>query len=257
MGLARNIEVRIIPAPIAAPFVRRVHYSHKCVNNSQLHFGVFYEGGLHGVASFGPSTDWRKMLPLLKGLQHGEFLELNRLAFDDVLPRNSESRALGIMLRYLRKHAPHLKIVISFADACQCGDGTIYRASGFVLTGIHRNNALWRLPSGEIVHNLFFSLAFNSKVMKPFKQGARSQREVKERSGAVRVEGFQLRYVYFLHPEERANLQAPILPFSVIDEMGARMYRGRGVNSSTPGNHPEGGGASPTRPLQIAGGEHA
>jgi hypothetical protein len=39
-------------------------------------------------------------------------------------------------MRMIQKHYPHVEWVISFADGCQCGDGTIYRAAGFVLTGI-------------------------------------------------------------------------------------------------------------------------
>ncbi|WFU45404.1 hypothetical protein QA640_46065 (plasmid) [Bradyrhizobium sp. CB82] len=35
-------------------------------------------------------------------------LELNRLAFSEALPRNSESRALSIALRMIKKHYPHI-----------------------------------------------------------------------------------------------------------------------------------------------------
>jgi len=36
---------------------------------------------------------------------------------------------------YLDLHLPQIKWVISYADGTQAGSGTIYRASGFVLTG--------------------------------------------------------------------------------------------------------------------------
>ncbi|MGY4194525.1 MULTISPECIES: hypothetical protein [unclassified Bradyrhizobium] len=42
--------------------------------------------------------------------------------------------------------------MISFADGCQCGDGTIYRAVAFVLTGIKLNKSLLRLPDGSVTH---------------------------------------------------------------------------------------------------------
>lgn len=41
--------------------------------------------------------------------------------------------------------SPQLKWVVSFADGAQCGDGAIYRASGFVLTGIRVNNSIWSI----------------------------------------------------------------------------------------------------------------
>ena len=150
MGSAKDILLRPIDRKHADGLVKRVHYSGKVVNNSQIHIGVFYQGKLEGAMQFGPSLDKRKIQPLVAGTLWNEFIELNRMAFSDALPRNSESRALGVAMRILRKHAPQLKWVVSFADGTQCGDGTIYRAAGFVLTGIKENNSIWEAPSGEM-----------------------------------------------------------------------------------------------------------
>ena len=156
MGLAKDILLKPITAQQANELVRRVHYSGKVVNNSQVHIGVFYRGRLEGAMQFGPSLDKRKIMGLVEGTGWNEFIELNRMAFSDVLPRNSESRALGIAFRILKKHAPHLKWIVSFADATQCGDGTIYRAAGFVLTGIKNNAGTYKLPSGEVCNVVTF-----------------------------------------------------------------------------------------------------
>jgi hypothetical protein len=149
LGSAKDILLRPIERREADALVKRVHYSGKVVNNSQIHIGVFYQGKLEGAMQFGPSLDKRKIQPLVSGTLWNEFIELNRMAFSDALPRNSESRALGVAMRILRKHAPHLKWVVSFADGAQCGDGTIYRAAGFVLTGIKENTSIWEAPSGD------------------------------------------------------------------------------------------------------------
>lgn len=149
MGAAKDIILRPISRQDADALVKRVHYSGKVVNNSQLHIGVFYQGKLEGAMQLGPSLDKRRIMGLVEGTGWNEFIELNRMAFSDALPRNSESRALSIAMRMLKKYAPQLKWVISFADATQCGDGTIYRAAGFVLTGIKPNNSIWEAPSGE------------------------------------------------------------------------------------------------------------
>lgn len=147
MGDAKDIILRPISASEANALVKRVHYSGKVTQNAQIHIGVFYRGNLEGAMQFGPSLDKRKIQNLVRGTLWNEFIELNRMAFTDVLPRNSESRALAIAFRLLRKHAPQLKWVVSFADATQCGDGTIYRAAGFVLTAIKVNGQLYRLPT--------------------------------------------------------------------------------------------------------------
>lgn len=154
MGRAKEIIVKVIPASIANPFVKKVHYSGKVVNNSQVHFGVFLDGQLHGVMSYGPSMRKDTLIGLVEGTGWNEFLELNRMAFDDYLPRNSESRAISMSLRLLKKNAPQIKWVVSFADGTQCGDGTIYRAANFSLTGITRNSTIIELPDHTTVAGL-------------------------------------------------------------------------------------------------------
>jgi hypothetical protein len=154
MGRAKEIELKVIPSSIANPFIKAHHYSGKVVNNSCLHFGAFLDGGLHGVMSYGPSLDKRKIMGLVEGTGWNEFLELNRMAFDEYLPRNSESRCIGQSIRLIKKRAPQIKWIISFADGCSCGDGTIYRASNFVLTDIKSNKNLCLLPNGEKIHKM-------------------------------------------------------------------------------------------------------
>ena len=149
MGRCKEIVIKVIPAKIANDFVKEHHYSGKVVANSQLHFGAFLDGRLHGVLQYGPSMDKRKVMSLVEGTEWNGFVELNRMAFDDYLPRNSESYCIGATLRMIRKQAPQIKWVISFADGAQCGDGTIYRASNFVLTGITPNKTILELPTGE------------------------------------------------------------------------------------------------------------
>lgn len=237
MGRAKEIEVKVIPSSIANPFIRRHHYSHKIVNNSKLHFGAFLDGKLHGVMSYGPSLDKEKMRGLVEGTGWNEFLELNRMAFDEYLPRNSESRCIGFSLRLIRKNAPQIKWVVSFADGCSCGDGTIYRASNFVLTAIKPNYNLVQLPSGEKIHKM--TLESNPTAPRP-ELGGKCYYDVtggkfdfKKYVDAVHgkvLVGYQLRYVYFIDKSYRERLTVPEIPFSKIDEIGAGMYRGEKIS---------------------------
>lgn len=153
MGKAKEIVVRPIARADANRIIKALHYSGKVVNNSQLHLGVFLDGRCGGALQFGPSLDKRKIVGLVEGTLWNEFLELNRMALADWLPRNGESRAIGLSMRFIKKQYPHIKWVVSFADATQCGDGTIYRASNFVLTGIKKNDQIWEAPSGEVFND--------------------------------------------------------------------------------------------------------
>lgn len=248
MGKAKDIILRPISAQDANALVKRVHYSGKVVQNSQLHIGVFYHGKLEGAMQFGPSLDKRKIQGLVEGTGWHEFIELNRMAFTDVLPRNSESRALSIAFKLLRKHAPQLKWVVTFADGAQCGDGTIYRAAGFVLTGlstasmIELPDDLAAINGGKYAHRMTLQAKSNRmyKVMQErlSLNGAYKQMEwYAEKLGTKVVEGFQIRYIYFLDPTYRDRLTVPVLPYSAIDEAGAGMYKGqscaRSVDSGT------------------------
>lgn len=167
MGKAKEIIVKPISATDANRIVRALHYSGKVVNNSQLHLGAFLDGKCGGAMQFGPSLDKRKIQGLVRGTLWNEFIELNRMAFADWLPRNGESRCLGYAFRWMRKQYPHIKWCVSFADGTQCGDGTIYRASGFVLTGIKENNQIWEAPTGEV---------FNDTSIRPGIGGERERR---------------------------------------------------------------------------------
>lgn len=255
---AKDIRVAPIRSDVAREFVKRVHYSGKVANNSQLHLGVFLpDKRLHGVMQFGPPLDKSKVLGLVEGTKWNDMLELNRMAFDDTLPRNSESRALGVAMRLIRKSYPSIEWVISFADGTQCGDGTIYRASGFVLTDIKTSMNLARLPNGDVIHKM--TLESNPTAPRPelggktyyaLTGGRFDFKTYVRATGASVLPGFQLRYICFLNPAARSRLTAPPLPFEAIDKAGARMYLGkRGGKSSPAGTTSGEGGAPPTPPL--------
>ena len=209
MSRVKDIELKVIPANIANNFIKKHHYSGKVVNNSYLHFGAFLDKKLHGVMQFGHSMDKAKIQPLVKGTEWNGFCELNRMAFDDFLPRNSESYCIGKALRLIKKNAPHIKWVISFADGCSCGDGTIYRASNFVLTQIKKNATMWINDKGEKKQNMSFH----------------SDRTLKD--GFKRLEGYMFRYIYFIDKRKQKDLMCDIIPFAKIKELGADMYLGQ------------------------------
>lgn len=264
MATAKDIRVAPISAATANALVRSIHYSGKVVHNSQLHLGVWIEGSLEGAMQFGPPLDKRKLLPVVEGTQWNGMMELNRLAFGDALPRNSESRALAVALRMISREYPHVEWIVSFADGTQCGDGTIYRAAGFLLTGIRKNTSTWALNGHVVVdvtvksgsparREVFSRTSLTDNSSKQQQQrasalaagvlslrgggsgkhtggtnGGASMRAYKE-AGFRPLPGFQLRYIYPLRPGVRERLTCPILPYSAIAEAGAEMYKGQKI----------------------------
>jgi hypothetical protein len=168
MGRAKEIIVKVIPAKIANEFVKKHHYSGKVVPNSTLHFGCFLDEKLHGVMSYGNCINKKGTINLVENTGWNEFIEINRMAFDEHLPKYSESRCIAISIKLIKKNAPHIKWIISFADGTQCGDGTIYRASGFGLVGISENTALRINPkTGEQIHVI---QAHHKKISNEFRK---------------------------------------------------------------------------------------
>lgn len=247
MASAKSLIVKPISAQDANRIIRSLHYSGKIVPNSQLHLGVFLDGKCGGAMSFGPSTDKRNMLGLVSGTLWNEFVELNRMAFADWLPRNGESRCIAYAMRLIKKTYPHLKWVVSFADGTQCGDGTIYRASGFYLIGIKKNINLLKMPNGEIVS----TISLNTSLIHG--RDGRIGQSIAKENGALPLIGFQLKYIFFLDPSARSRLTVPILPFSEIEKRGAKMYLGKSsvvsADSGTAGIQPARDGANPITTL--------
>lgn len=210
MGIVKDIFVRPIIAKDANAFVMQYHYSKSYVMNSTLHLGCFLNGVLHGVMQFGNSIDKRNVIGFVDtGMSEKQgwnsFLELNRLAFDDKLPKNSESRCIAVAIRILKDKAPHIKWILSYADGTQCGDGTIYRASGFYLCGINKNSTIYRLANG--------------------KTKAKHGTSKTDFTGAEKLKGNQLRYIYLI--DKSCKITLPILKYSAIDENNAGMYLGK------------------------------
>jgi len=234
MGRAKKIIVKVIPAKIANEFVKQHHYSGKVVQNSSLHFGCFLDNKLHGVLSYGSSLDKSKTIGLVEPTLWNEYLELNRMAFDEYLPRNSESRCISISLKLIKRNAPHIKWILSYADATASGDGAIYRAAGFMLTRINVNKSILILPDGERIADVSIKNRRDKYTIQrvckklgiPTYSGATVKPVID--AGARWAEGYQLRYIYLI--DKSCKITVPILPFSRIDELGAGMYRGERIS---------------------------
>lgn len=259
MASAKDLVVKPIAAADANRIVRCIHYSGKVDTRSQLHLGVFLNGTCMGAMQFGPPLDKRKVLGTVRDTQWNCMLDLHRLAFADSMPRNSESRCIAYAICFIRKTYPFIQWMQSYADATQCGDGAIYRASGFHLIGMRPNTSMYKMPDGEVCCKIVFEPGFSGNAgpdsvkARYGKSGSETAGRFLSRIGAERLTGWQLRYIYFLDPSARQRLTVPILPFSRIAEMGAGMYRGKpragSADSGTPDLQSGRGGATPTPAL--------
>lgn len=261
MVSAKDIIVKPIKSNIANDFVKKHHYSKKIAATTTLNFGFFINNKLIGVGQFGRPINKYLHINLVKNTGWNDFLELNRLVILDCTAKNAESRVISIMFKFIKKNYPNIKWIISFADACQCGDGTIYRASGFKLISINNSQQLYKLPNGDKLHLMSLQGGnYGAARKKMLASGyTKAKKYMIEELKGEKINGFQLKYIYFIDKSKENDLTVPIIPFSKINEVGAGMYKGKKrtiikenacVNSENR-NQSVNGGASPTHTLHL------
>ncbi|OPZ24550.1 MAG: hypothetical protein BWZ03_00130 [bacterium ADurb.BinA186] len=262
MSSAKEIKIYLKPKPEIDKIIKKLHYSGKVCVGSQLNFGVYLRGILIGGLQFGKSIDIRRTGPTIGCGMH-DYLELNRMAIADVGIKNVESRSISYCLNFIKKNYPFIKAVLSFADATQCGDGTIYRASGFKLIQINKNKSILKvddeliakksldhvmLSNGKYLSSLLKSGTIADKTLNDFKLP--NGKSALSLINAKPMPGFQFKYVYYFDKEIEAKQK--FIPFSEIPKE-AKMYLGIGVSSKeivASGVQPEEEGANPIDTLQ-------
>ena len=209
MGSTKDILVAPIDGGVARRFIRRYHYSGKVAGAQWLYLGVWLDRNLIGSMSFGRAIDIRKSRRLVHGTAWDGFVELGRLCMVDDTPPNVESRALSVALRLIRREYPYIEWVQTFADATQSGDGTIYRALGFLLTQIKVNRQIMRGPATDIRRSgsgKVIAAVTASKGVYALRQSGKSSIQWLKDAGYEYIPGYQLRYVKFLYPDMENRL---------------------------------------------------
>ena len=224
--------------------VRAWHYSGKPYCKSIMHIGAFLDDRLCGVLAWGPGIDTRKLIGVIPGTPWDGYLELNRMAFSSALPRNSESRALSICVRLMRRHAPWLHWLVSFSDGAQSGSGTIYRAAGWTLTQQRENVTLYRAPNGVIVSQV--GVRTSTKLQRMI--GAKSIAE----SQCTRLQGKMRRYMMSMRRECDDIIESMKIPFAGTVQDSSTAPLPRAFDSTCPLYMPTQMGERPALGAYIA-----
>jgi hypothetical protein len=185
-------ELKISPCPLSQirRFVEANHYS-RSVNGVKIShcFRVDCEGMLVGGVIFGglSTTAWKRFADA-----EYKVLELRRLVLIDQAGRNSESRVIGWCLRWIKKHASKIEIVVSYADPAYGHSGAIYKASNFRYLGTTSSDKGFRDPeSNKVYHSRALRTKYNGEF-KPFVKILRSKYE----SGMLEVVNLPGKHCY-------------------------------------------------------------
>ena len=72
----------------------------------------------------------------------GQVLELVRVALNGKQGHGNTSKALSMSLKALKKEAPWIDLIVSYADLDQKHKGTLYQATNWLYTGVKNRNVI-------------------------------------------------------------------------------------------------------------------
>ena len=197
-----DMSVRPIDFVAAKRLLVKEHYLHSLPGGTKLAFGVFLNHRLLGVVTFGvgPYNAHRLVLDA----EPSDCLILSRLWLFDDLPRNSESRVLGVVMRSLR-HNTSVKFVVTYADPLENHAGTIYQATGWTYTGLSGAMPLYDIGDGKVRHSRSLAHAYGTHSIRHFRQHGVLITTVPQSA--------KHRYLYFLDRDWRSRLKVSALPY--------------------------------------------
>jgi len=111
--------------------VEHWHYSRCLPAGKLVRIGVWENGSFIGCVIFGRGANNNIGKPY--GLEQTEICELVRVALSN--HDTPVSRIMGIAIRFLKKKAPGIRLLISYADPQQGHTGTIYQATNWLYLG--------------------------------------------------------------------------------------------------------------------------
>lgn len=185
------------------------HYSHKATSNRFLSMTV--NNGM-GYMQLGYGIRPAMKHTISKAITRENYCEFDRMWLSDELPKNSESRAIGLLMAYLRAAHPKIKYVITYADESVGNKGTIYKATNAIYLGSVPCD-FYVLASGERVHPVSMYHRHKSRrksVLENIYPGIKH----------IRGEFRQHRFVY------------PMDRYAMRDFLGSMTYKGGGTRDA-------------------------
>lgn len=228
-----KLAVRPLNKGVAAAFVREHHYTHNpsscryALGLYVLEDGHDFFAGTHekliGCMTYGHPVSNRAIGSITKTipLELDNVLELTRLVILDEAGKNTESWFIGQSFDWLRKNAPEVKVLISYADPEQTHTGTIYRATNWYYQGcgatkIMPDYSIRLFENSEWIHSRTVAEKFGHKAIESLAQKIGHTFWRKEETS-------KHRYLYFLCSKREkkhliSDLKIPILPYADIKE---------------------------------------
>lgn len=207
-----KLSVANISREDAKRLVMSHHYMKTFPAGAFLYFGIFHEGikQCMGVAVFGKSTSTDAKAKLFPAFIHSEnIIEMQRLWISDMMGKNAESKTLSLLVASIKKNAPDIKVVWTYAGGCKNDCGIVYQSSGFMFLGSEVCNDFYLTKTGEY-KNIINALKFG--------KGPKGEKDKKVIAHSLYGEGefiesFRHYYFYPIDKAVRRLMEKKTKPF--------------------------------------------
>lgn len=130
----KKLNMKQISSQMARPIIEEGHYSHY-MPQSYLCLGFYYDNWLATVIVYGPPVGRNVAGSVFEGGTERNVWELVRLFSYDWAGKNSESRAISLSFKYIKKNHSEVVALISYADPFEGHQGGIYKATNWRFEG--------------------------------------------------------------------------------------------------------------------------
>lgn len=145
--------VRPITRSEAREICKRHPHASSLPNSSKYYMVAYENNRLLGLAVWGwgvlPAATPKK---LFGNGTTNDYLELNRFFVMDDAPPNSPSQFLNICAKIIKKYAPHIKYLYTYAAGFQGLIGTIYQAAGYHYIGKQVCTVYYLPKQNKMIH---------------------------------------------------------------------------------------------------------
>lgn len=210
------------------------HYSGSIPVPPRVLIGVWEDNQFIGVVIFSRGASANLYSPY--GLSQTEGCELTRVALKG--HKTPVSRIVSIAIKFLKKHNPGLKLIVSFADPMHRHHGGIYQAGNWIYCGVSSETKEWLDVTGKRWHSRQIS---GRGMKKQF--GEMRVKKVVKTSDCLEIKcPGKYRYLMPLDDETKERLKVLAKPYP---------KSAASKDSVASVDQTEKGGASPTVALHI------
>lgn len=172
---SKDYYIDLINSSKAFVFTSYYHYSGVGFKKAKLNQGIFRKSDdkLVGVLQWGVSAQEGIKLDryVKEPIDKSQYLELNRFCMADSEGRNSESQAISLGIKWIKKHRPDIKLLVSYAGRKEGNYGYIYQATNWEYLGYFVSPGFWLLD-GQERHQitLWYTYQKYGDTSKPFRE---------------------------------------------------------------------------------------